>query len=81
MGQWPSDVDSIHFDIGVFGVGKFTKNLGPLPIPGERALDDDVFLAENAQSSNLVGPHHGFEANEPGDFAGRQCVSVRESLC
>jgi hypothetical protein len=74
------DVDSIHLDVGVFGVGEFAKDSGPLAIPGECAFDGDIFLAVDAYSSNLVGQLHRFHMNEPSEFSGRQGISVGKNL-
>jgi hypothetical protein len=74
------NIDSIHLDVSVFGVGKFTKDSGPLAIPGQRAFDGDVFLPADAYSSNLIGQLRRFHVHEPSEFSRRKSISVGKNL-
>lgn len=75
-----TDVDTVDLEIGVLRVSEFMENPGPLPLPGEGALDDDVLFAVDAQSSDLVGQLNRFQVDERGQFARCHCVTVEKNL-
>ncbi len=80
VGGCEFDVKSVHLDVGVLEVGELPEDSRTLTIPGKRALNDDIFLASDAHSSNLVRQLHRFQVHERGEFARCQCVSVSEDL-